>query len=657
MSDKDFKPYVSPSANMPEMTVKAVGLGVVMAVILGSANAYVGMKAGLTVAATFPAAVVAMALLRMLGGSILEENLARTTASVGEALVAGAIFTLPAFIITGAWSELEYWPSTLIMLIGGILGVLFVIVLRRTLVVESDLAFPESVATAEIVKAGQGGQSGASYLFGGLGLAALWELFKNPNGLVALKDFTQTFIPFKSSTINLLGRDTAYTGGMLVQSPAASPILFGVGFIIGTRISAVLFAGALLGWLFLVPLALFFNPALSENLPAGSSMLDMATDIWSKQIRPLAVGTMIVAAFYTLWNLRTSLVAGISKAMRQFDFHAGEGGDRTQLDLDFKKIFVAIALLAIPMFFLYRWFSGSTGGALLLTVVMIVLGFLFSAVAGYLVGLIGSSNNPISGLTLSALLISAILMVWIGVTGIGGVAAVLAIAGVVCCAAGVAGDMMQDLKVGHLLGGTPWRMEISEIIGVIVAAAVLTLPLKWMDAAYGIGSAELPAPQAGLMALLAQGIVGGEMAWPLVIMGMFLAFGLILIGAPSPMLIAVGMYLPFYSTSAIFVGGLMRWALDTALVRAKATGEQKTRAENVGVLLSSGFIAGESLMAVFMALLVIGRDRFPFLQLPALIENPSAWPGLVIFAIVGWLLIVTPLKAMKSDAIPATPIE
>jgi putative OPT family oligopeptide transporter len=657
MSEQPFKPYVSPSSNMPEMTIKAVGLGVVMAVILGSANAYVGMKAGLTVAATFPAAVVAMALMRMVGGSILEENLARTTASVGEALVAGAIFTLPAFIITGAWSELEYWPSTLIMLIGGILGVLFVIVLRRTLVVESDLAFPESVATAEIVKAGQGGQTGASYLFGGLGLAALWELFKNPNGLVLLKDYAQAFIPFKPSVIELLGRKTAYTGGMLVQSPAASPILFGVGFIIGTRISAVLFAGALMGWLFLVPLGLFFNPSLADTIPAGSSMMDMAMEIWSKQVRPLAVGTMIVAAFYTLWNLRTSLVAGISKAMSQFDFHAGEGGDRTQLDLDFKKIFVAIALLAIPMFFLYRWFSGSTWGALLLTVVMIVLGFLFSAVAGYLVGLIGSSNNPISGLTLSALLISAILMVWIGVTGIGGVAAVLAIAGVVCCAAGVAGDMMQDLKVGHLLGGTPWRMEISEIIGVIVAAAVLTLPLKWMDAAYGIGSAELPAPQAGLMALLAQGIVGGEMAWPLVIMGMFLALGLILIGAPSPMLIAVGMYLPFYSTSAIFVGGLMRWVLDTALTRQKASVEQRTRAENVGVLLSSGFIAGESLMAVLMALLVIGRDQFPFLQLPALVQNPSAWPGLVIFVVVGILLIWTPLRAMKSDAVPATHID
>ncbi|MCZ6651150.1 MAG: oligopeptide transporter, OPT family, partial [Acidobacteria bacterium] len=389
MSSKPFQPYVSPTANLPEMTIKAVLLGVGMAIILGSANAYVGMKAGLTVAATFPAAVVAMALMRMLGGSILEENLARTTASVGEALVAGAIFTLPAFIITGAWTELHYWPSTMIMMIGGILGVLFVIILRRTLVVESDLMFPESVATAEIVKAGQGGQSGASYLFGGLGLAAVWEVLKNPNGLVALKDFAQGFIPFKPSAIEMLGSKVTYGGGMLVQTPAASPILFGVGYIIGTRISAILFAGALMGWLFLVPLGLFFNPNLEASLPAGSTMLDMAMEVWTKQVRPLAVGTMIVAAFYTLWNLRSSLTAGITKAFRQFDSHAVASSDRTQVDLSFKKIFVAIGLLSIPMFFLYQYFSHSLAGALLLTAVMIVLGFLFAAVAGYLVGLIG----------------------------------------------------------------------------------------------------------------------------------------------------------------------------------------------------------------------------------------------------------------------------
>ena len=659
MSDKPFQPYVPSNKSMAELTIKAVILGSGMAIVLGAANAYLGMKAGLTVAATFPAAVVAMAALRIFGGTILEENVARTTASVGEALVAGAIFTLPAFIITGAWDKLHYLPSTIIMMIGGVLGVLFVIVLRRTLVVESDLAFPEAVAAAEIVKAGQGGQTGASYLFGGMGLAALWELFKNPKGLTTVGENAQRFVGFESSTIEVLpGQATEYSGGMYLQTPSASPILFGVGFIVGTRISSVLFAGALLGWLFLVPLFLFIDPALATRTGATNDMLGLATGVWMRMVRPLAVGTMIVAAFYTLWNLRSSLIAGISRALKDFSLAGGGKGDRTQIDLNLKKAFIAIGLFAIPMFFLYNSFAGSIGGALLLTVVMLILGFLFSAVAGYLVGLIGSSNNPISGLTLSALLISAVLMVWIGVTGSGGVAAVLAVAGVVCCAAGVAGDMMQDLKVGHFLGGTPWRMEVGEIIGVICAAAVLALPMQALHRVYVIGSAQLPAPQAGLMALLAQGIVGGEMAWPLVIVGMFLAFGLILIGAPSPMLIAVGMYLPFSSTAAIFVGGLIKWLLERQLKSRDANDDEKQRAGNVGVLMSSGFIAGESLMAVILAFVVLIGDLMGVTRvIPAILETPNPWLGVIIFALCTYLLVFLPLKNMRKGSLTSTHVE
>ncbi|MFQ5877671.1 MAG: OPT family oligopeptide transporter [Acidobacteriota bacterium] len=659
-----YQPYVSPTERMAELTFRAVVLGAAMAILLGAANAYLGMKAGLTVAATFPAAVVAMAFLRLLGGTILEENVARTTASVGEALVAGAIFTLPAFIITGAWDSLRYWPSTVIMMIGGILGVLFVIVLRRTLVVESDLAFPESIAAAELVKAGQGGQTGVSYLLGAMGLAGLWELFKNQKGPQIIKESVEHFVGFGRSTIEVLERRIDYSGGLLLQSPSASPILMGVGFIVGMRISAVLFSGALMGWLFLVPLALFLNPSIADVMGSGDSMVDLAESIWERQIRPLAVGTMIVAAFYTLYRLRGSLVAGIGKAFREFGIKASgaEAAERTEIDIDPRKIFITIALFTIPMFILYHSFSGSVAGSLVLTLVMVVLGFLFAAVAGYLVGLIGSSNNPISGLTLSALLISAVLMVWMGVTGAGGVAAVLAVAGVVCCAAGIAGDMMQDLKVGHMLGGTPWRMEIGEIIGVICAAAVLALPLQALHRAYTIGSPILPAPQAGLMALLAQGIVGGDMAWPLVIVGMFLALGLILIGAPSPMLIAVGMYLPFSSTAAIFVGGIFRRLLDLLLERRRATDEEKTRATNVGILLSSGFIAGESLMAVLLAFVVLFGDVVLKAGeggrlIPAILDPPNPWAGLVIFAVVLYLLVGLPLRAMKKGTLPSTHVE
>jgi putative OPT family oligopeptide transporter len=655
MSDRMDVPYVPAETHMAELTFKAVLLGVIMAIVLGAANAYVGMKAGLTVAAAFPAAVVAMAVLRPFRGTILEENIARTTASVGESLMAGAIFTIPAFVITGAWDTLRYWESTAIMLVGGVVGVLFVIVLRRTLVVEADLPFPESVAAAEIVKAGQGGQTGAKYVFGGILLAGAWELFKNSNGIQFIQEKTAGALAFGRSSISVLGERTEYAGGGLyLQTPAASPMLMGVGYIVGFRVAAILFSGAIMGWLFLVPLAVFLNPGLSASLGPATSMVALSEDVWFNQIRPLAVGTMIVAAFWTLWGLRGPLTSGIRKALA--DIKLGDSGEerspRTEVDLPFNRVFVAIGAMGVATFFLYFYFTGSAVGAAILTAVMLILGFLFAAVAGYLVGLIGNSNNPISGLTLTALLVAAILMVAIGLTDMSGVAGVLAVAGVVCCAAGIAGDMMQDLKVGHLLGGTPWRMEIGEIIGVVGAAVVLAIALNVMHAAYTIGSAELPAPQAGLMALIANGIVGGEMAWPLVITGMFFAVGLILVNAPAPMLIAVGMYLPFYSTAAIFTGGLIRAYFEWRQKKMSPGEEARREAENKGILLSSGFIAGESLMAVTLAFLFLGQDFIPALaRWKAALSPPgdgSFILGLLAYPMVFGLLAWLPLRDMRN---------
>jgi putative OPT family oligopeptide transporter len=659
MADKPFKPFVPASTDMAELSVKALVLGVLMAVVLGAANAYVGMRAGLTVAATFPAAVVAMAVLRGFRGTVLEENIARTAASVGEALVAGAIFTIPAFVISGAWDKLHYLPSMAIMMVGGVLGVLFVIVLRRTLVVEADLPFPEAVAAAEIVKAGQGGQTGASYLFAAMGIAAFWELLKNSNGIRYVAESASRFFSFGRSAVNLLGRQVDYSGGMLVSSPNVSPMLMGVGFIVGTRISAILFSGAVLGWLLLVPLAVFLNPALPSLLGNGQSMSDLANAVWLRQVRPLAVGAMIVAAFYTLYNLRGSLVEGIGKALRNIGVVGTGAEDRTDVDLDLRKVFGGVAVAAVATFFLYLYFAQSVPGATVLTIVMVIIGFLFAAVAGYLVALIGSSNNPISGLTLSALIIAALLMVFLGVTDVHGVAGVLGVAGVVCCAAGIAGDMMQDLKVGRILGGTPWRMELAEIVGVIFAAAALPFALMLLNRAYTIGSAQLPAPQAGLMALMANGIVAGQMAWPLVIAGMFMALGLILIKAPAPMLIAVGMYLPFESTSAIFVGGVIKWIFDRAVARRGASDAEKTRAENVGVLISSGFIAGESLMAVALALVVIAADKWPSVtrfQGLTFGLHASPWVGLLIYPVVLYLLVWLPISRMRDERLAATKI-
>ncbi|MEJ2076707.1 MAG: oligopeptide transporter, OPT family [Acidobacteriota bacterium] len=652
-----FKPFVPAEVRMPEMTVRAVVLGVIMAIVLGAANAYLGMKAGLTVAATFPAAVVAMAALRLVGGSILEENIARTTASVGEALVAGAIFTIPAFVISGVWDNLHYLESTAIMLIGGVLGVLFVIMLRRTLVEEAALPFPESVAAAELVKAGQGGQTGAVYVFASMGFAGLWELVKNTYGVHLVADHARTLIQLGTSKITLMGREVSYRGGLLLESPAASPLLVGVGFIVGPTISAILFSGALTGWLLLVPLGLFLNPELSAGVTSTQQLLELSDAIWLRQVRPIAVGTMIVAAFYTLYKLRKSLIAGIVKAIK--DLQAAKQGagtiNRLETDLNFKRVGVAIGLLAVPLFFLYWYFSASLEGSVILTIVMVILGFLFAAVAGYLVGLVGSSNNPISGLTLSTLLIAAVFMVLIGVKGTDGILGVLGVAGVVCCTAGIAGDMMQDLKVGHILGGTPWKMEAAEMIGVVFAALALVYPMIVMDKVYGIGSAALPAPQAGLMALMAKGIVGGQMAWPLVIAGMFLGVALILINAPAPMLIAVGMYLPFYSTAAIFVGGVFRLILDRIMAKRGLSEGQKTTAVNTGILMSSGFIAGESLMAVLLAFWVLGITAIGLPQLPQILN--SAWLGYLIFPVLLLLLLRIPLKAASKGGAPGVKVE
>jgi len=328
-----------------ELSFKAVFLGVLMAVVLGAANAYLGMKAGLTVAATFPAAVVAMAALRPFRGIILEENVARTAGSVGEALVAGAIFTIPAFVIAGAWEELHYWESTLIMLIGGLLGVLFIIILRRTLVVESDLPFPESVAAAEIHKAGQGGQTGAGFVFRAMGLAGVWELFKNSNGVHFIADTTSRFFDFSRSTIRIAEQEISYRGDLHLAAPAVSPALMGVGFIVGTRVSAVLFAGAVTGWLVLVPLAIFLNPSFGSAV--GS---DLASEVWLRQVRPLAVGTMIVAAFYTLYNLRSSLAAGIGKAIKNVGASTGAALDRTEVDVSFRKTATGVGVAAVATF-------------------------------------------------------------------------------------------------------------------------------------------------------------------------------------------------------------------------------------------------------------------------------------------------------------------
>lgn len=646
----DVKPYVPAETKLTEMTLRAVLIGVVMAVVLGAANTYIGLKAGMTVSATFPAAVVAMAVMRVMRGSILEENIARTTASVGEALAAGAIFTVPAFVISGVWSDFNYWESTVIMLVGGLLGVLFIIILRRPLVNDPELPYPEGVACAEMVKAGQKGETGAKYVFSMMGVSALVELFKNARGIKLFGETISGFVEFGKYKIQLFsGANSAvstqtYTGGVFLSTPVASPALIGVGYIIGPRLSAIAFSGGVLGWWLFIPLVMFFNTGIGDMLKNGVSWDELTHSVWYYQVRPIAVGAMIVGAFHTLWKMRTQLFQGIAKGIR--DASQVRSGkveySRLEDDLPMPLVIGAIFLLIVPITLIYYYFTKNLISAIVAAIVMTLTGFLFSAVAGYLIGVMGGSNNPISGLTLSSLVIAAVLMVALGVKGTAGVEVVLGVAAVVCTALGIAGDMLQDLKVGQLLGGTPRKMQIAEIIGVSFTAFVLVFPMSILHKGTegGIGGKYLPAPQAGLMSVMSKGIVSGEIAWPLIIFGAVLAFVLILLKSPSPTLIAVGMYLPFETTSAIFVGGLIKYVFDLIIKRKSYSESELVQIENRGILLASGLVAGESIMGVLLAGLYLLNVNLPHIS-----ENPFL--GLLIFPLVALILIAIPLKNLK----------
>lgn len=654
MSNKAFEPYVLPKQSIKEISFKAIFLGIIMAVILGAANAYLGLMVGMTVAATFPAAVIAMAVLRPFKGTILEENLARTTGAVGEALAAGAIFTIPAFLMTGVWTKFDFLKSSLLMLVGGVLGVFLIILVRRTLVEDAELPFPESVACAEMVKTGQKAGSNAAYMFWAMGLGGFIEFFTSENGIRVIKPHVNAVfkipglsrITYLNSDNTEVAKSASIKGRMFIESPAANAAMTGVGYIIGPKLAALTFSGGVLGWLFLMPILLFISGDLGDIVSKfQGNWTDMAISAYNSQIKPIAVGAMLVGAFYTLFKMRKSLITGIGRSITDVK-KAREGGVtetiRTDKDLPFPSIIIAIIALVIPMIFLYNIFTRNIGSSLVSALVMIVMGLLFAAVAGYLVGIIGSSSNPISGLTLTTLLIAALMMVLMGQKGNEGIAAVLGVAAVVCCVAGVAGDMIQDWKVGHILGGTPWRMQIGGIIGVVAAALTLTFTLQLLHNTIGIGSDTLPAPQAGLMATMSKGIVGGEMAWPLVLAGMLLAVVLILIGSPSPMLIAVGMYLPFRATACIFFGGVLKYFLDSTVKKKNPTLKGKEIVGNISLLLASGLIAGQALMGIITAA-VKGIK----LKLPEVWN--SAWLGLVIFFILGFILIYFPYKKMVAS--------
>ncbi len=672
--DKKFVPFISAETRMAEFTVRALIIGLLLAIVLGAANAYLGLKAGMTIAATYPAAVIGMALIKAMRGSILEENFARTVGSIGESVAAGAIFTIPAFYIVFLQKQQEgvvvenyftYGITTIILIAGGLLGIMFVALLRKVMVDDAELPFPESVAAAEIHKSASQSGGGSKFLFGAM---IIGGLVKALGEFRLFSTYWEKFIIFAKQKIT--GTTFFGQGGALIGTPKISPAYIGVGYIIGPKLASLNFSGSLVAWGLLTPMILYFlAPSIDiDTIAAGMAQAEgiareaaiqkawvaKAYDVWKYIVRPIAIGGMLVSAIFTLYKMRKSLFAGVARSVDDVKKAAAgidTGVPRNEKDISFNWIMAGIVSVAIATFLItYLIFSTSLLVALVAATVMIILAFFFAAVSGYLVGIMGSSNNPISGLTLTALVVTALIMVILGVKGNEGVAATLGVAAIVCVSAAVAGEMLQDLKAGHILGGTPWRMQVGDIIGVIAASAVMYFVLFYLNQGDiktgqiegyegGFGSRNLSAPQANLMAILSQGIVGGQMAWPLIISGMIMGFGFILMQVKSPMLVCVGMYLPLETTFAIFIGGVFKLIVENIQARRKHSPGQRIRSDNVGVLLASGLIAGEALIGLVFAVFA-AFDKFPVFVL----DQPSYLIGLLVLGFVGWILVRYPVK-------------
>ena len=667
-----FQPYVPADRKMTEFSWFAVIIGLVMTLVLGAANAYLGLTAGLTVAATYPAAVIGMAILRVKPvfmrtfpffrwekGTILEENLARTAGSIGESVAAGAIFTLPAFVIAGVWKSFSpadaYWKSTVLMLVGSILGVLFVSLIRRVMVEDRELPFPESVAASEIHKAGQSGANAAKFLFWNIGIGSVVYL------LGVMKAFaTDKAITLGMAKTNLkLGAVGTLPVGAVSNFglPSIKPAYIGVGYIIGPKLAALNFAGGVLAWGLMVPLLLYFaGPTLEAS--GKTDWVANAAMMWRFVVRPIAVGGMLVGACYTLFRMRKNLAAGLSKSVAELrgpkvDL---ESLSRNERYMSSKVVLAMIGVVFVFMCGLYVWLANGWVGGLTAAVVMLIVGFFFATVSGYLVGVIGSTNNPISGITLSTLIIAALLMVSLGVSGMSGIAAVLGVAAVVCVSSAVAGELLQDFKVGYILGGTPRTIQMVELVAVVAASLLMYFPLMILHegdikaGGIGFGGQKLAAPQAGLMASLASGIVNNDMAWPLVCVGIAMGIAMVMMQVRSPMLIAVGMYLPLGTTFAIFAGGMIRWLTDSMAESRGYNAAQKIRVENIGVLVASGMITGEGLMGLVEA-------TFKFFEWPLheFFKQPSYGIGFGILLALAAILIRVPLANAGHPDEPAPP--
>ena len=639
---------VGPSASSQEtavakerqITPRAVVLAVVLAAVMGAANAYLGLFAGMTIASAIPSAVVSMAVLKLLGhGGILENNIVQTGGSVGPATAAGVIFTTPALVMLGAWHGYPYGWIFGFVALGGMLGVLFSVPLRRVLIVELQLPFPEGTAAAEVLRAGADGTGGARTLSLAAGVGAIVKLLAS-NGL--------RLIPNAAVAAGYFGRSLAYVSASL------SPALLGVGYICGPNVGIVMLAGGILSWHIALPLYTHYFIHGNALLAAKVSTLSAASAagvIWSQQIRFMGVGAMLVGGLWTLISLRGTLLKSIRSGFAAARYSSLGAASDTDRDLPMQYILIGVALITVPLSLMYHSVVGSFAVSIPMTLAMIVLAFVFCSVAGYMAGLVGTSNDPVSGMIIATVLAASVMLLALthGNAVLGPIGAVM-IGAAVCCAVAMSGDNVQDLKCGQLVGATPWRQQLMLCVGVVSSALVLAPVLNLLNRAYGIGvpdsshSHPLSAPQATMIAAVSRVMFGGELPWMSVGIGGLIALATILIdeilrtrgrGRAPVLAVAVGIYLPLELTASIFIGSLLAW-----FVARRVAGGQG--AAGSGVLFAAGMIAGESLTGIIMAVPIVLSGRADILALPQSLRLDESLSGkvlgLLLYAALGWLL-------------------
>ena len=589
--NKEFKPYIPADKITPEFTITSIVMGIILAVVFGAANAYLGLRVGMTVSASIPAAVISMGVIRVImkKNSILESNMVQTIGSAGESLAAGAIFTMPALFL---WAEegLCDMPSlleiTLIALCGGILGVLFMVPLRNALIVKehATLLYPEGTACADVLLAGEEGGSNASTVFSGMGFAALFKFLVDGVKMIPA-DVAAAFKSFKGEI------------GMEVY-----PALLGVGYIVGPQVASYMFVGSLVGWMVIIPLICLFGPDISMYPAAeGVTIAQLYADggaaaIWSTYVKYIGAGAIATGGIISLIKSLPLIITTFRDSMKSMKGGKNTSTERTAQDLPMNMILAGIALMIISI-----WLVPAIPVNFLGAVIIVVFGFFFATVSSRMVGLIGSSNNPVSGMAIATLLIATFAIKASGDTGITGMTGAIAIGSVICIVAAIAGDTSQDLKTGFLLGATPKKQQVGELIGIIAAGLAIGGVLYLLNAAWGYGGAEVPAPQATLMKMIVEGIMGGKLPWTLVFVGVFLAIGLEILRVPV-MPFAIGLYLPIYLNATIMIGGVVRLLMDK---RKNVDEKTKERQATDGTLYCAGMIAGEGLVGIALAILAV----------------------------------------------------